>query len=258
LDTDYELFIKKIKRQTGIDLSLYKEAQMKRRLQTLKDKRNCSSFAAYAELVASDRVLLEELLDRITINVSEFYRNRSRWSDLEEKILPELLRHTKEMKIWSAACSTGEEPYTLAMIMEQHARRLPYSIFATDIDEQVLKQAEHGFYFEKALAEAPSAAVERFMDKHEHGFMVKNDLKRHIQFNKLNLLADEFKTGFDLIVCRNVMIYFTDEAKEILYQKFARSLKQDGILFVGSTEQIFHPGKYGLEAVEPFFYRKKP
>ncbi|MFC0188542.1 CheR family methyltransferase [Fictibacillus aquaticus] len=258
MDTDYELFIKKIKKQTGIDLSLYKEAQMKRRMQTLKDKRNCGSFAQYAELAAGDPVMLEELLDRITINVSEFYRNRTRWADLEEKILPELLKNTKDIKIWSAACSTGEEPYTLAMIMEQHTRRVPYSILATDIDEQVLKQAEHGFYFEKSVAEAPRAAVERFMDKHKHGLAVKKELKRNINFNKLNLLADEFRSGFDLIVCRNVMIYFTDEAKEILYRKFARALRDDGILFVGSTEQIFHPGKYGLEAVEPFFYRKKP
>ncbi|MFC7370515.1 CheR family methyltransferase [Fictibacillus iocasae] len=255
LDQDYEGFIKKIKSLTGIDLSLYKEAQMKRRLLSLKDKRNCSTFAQYGEEIQKDTVLLEEFLDRMTINVSEFYRNRARWADLENKILPGLIKSTNKLNVWSAACSTGEEPYTLAMILEQQ-KKTPYTILATDLDQQVLKTAEKGFYFEKAVSEAPKEVVDQFMEKVDFGLKVKDSLKKHLSFKRQNLLADDFASGFDLIVCRNVMIYFTEEAKDVLYKKFAAALKKDGILFVGSTEQIFSPGKYGLAGAEPFFYRK--
>jgi chemotaxis protein methyltransferase CheR len=257
MDLDYEEFKKSMLVKTGIDLSLYKEAQMKRRLIALRDKRSFRSFADYYQSLSSDRELLDEFLDRMTINVSEFYRNPSRWEVLEQKVLPRLLAERSSLKAWSAACSTGEEPYTLSMMLTEYKGLSTFSILATDLDEQVLEQAKNGFYFERAIQDVPTDKKRRCFSKQELGLKVTDSIKKQVTFRKQNLLSDPFGIDFDLIVCRNVMIYFTEEAKVVLYEKFSKALRPGGVLFVGSTEQIFNPGLYGLESEEPFFYRKK-
>src|SRR5690606_11983827 len=130
------------------DLSQYKEAQMKRRLTTLYAKRGFSSFAAFFDAMKRNRELYDEFLDRMTINVSEFWRNPNRWAVLEARHLPDLARNTKRLKCWSAACSTGEEPYTLAMIMDKLGVLSTSTIHATDIDEGALDKAKQGVYAE--------------------------------------------------------------------------------------------------------------
>ncbi|KZE66245.1 chemotaxis protein CheR [Fictibacillus phosphorivorans] len=257
MDRDYEDFKKSIYDQTGIDLSLYKEAQMKRRLIALRDKRSYGTFSDYYQSLKKNPELLIEFLDRMTINVSEFYRNPARWDVLEKKIIPLLVEDRSSLKVWSAACSTGEEPYSLSMMLSDYQTNLSrFSILATDLDQQVLEQAKKGFYFEKALKDVPSDKRVRHTAKEELGIRVSDSVKKHVTFKKQNLLSDRFESDYDLIVCRNVMIYFTEEAKAVLYQKFSKALRKGGVLFVGSTEQIFNPGLYDLESVEPFFYRK--
>lgn len=253
---DYQTFIGKIKMKTGIDLSLYKEAQMKRRLTSLYERKGYRDFTDYYGAIHNDRAMLNEFLDRMTINVSEFYRNKERWEVLDKKILPQLLSNSKRLKIWSAACSTGEEPYSLAMVLSSHVPLRDISILATDLDEGVLEKAQVGLYSERSLKEVPQVVKNEFFINEGTHYQVTNDLKRTVTFNKHNLLNDRYGNGYDLIVCRNVMIYFTEEAKDQIYKKFADSLKQGGILFVGSTEQIFNPEKYGFESIEPFFYKK--
>jgi len=253
---DYAVFIGNIKKKTGIDLSLYKEAQMKRRLTSLYEKRGYRNFIDYYEAIHNDKELLEEFLDRMTINVSEFYRNAQRWDVLEKKIFPKLLAQNKKLKIWSAACSTGEEPYSIALVLLSHVPLRDISILATDLDLGVIERAKVGLYPERALKEVPVPIVKQHFVNEGHFYQVKDDIKRTVTFKQQNLLEDRFDTGFDLIVCRNVMIYFTEEAKEQIYMNFSKALKQGGILFVGSTEQIFNPSKYGLESEDTFFYRK--
>ncbi|MDQ0257476.1 chemotaxis protein methyltransferase CheR [Evansella vedderi] len=252
--SDYWGFVESIKRKTGIDLSLYKEAQMKRRLTSLRDKRGFHSFEHYFKALMGDKRLLDEFLDRMTINVSEFFRNPGRWEVLDKKILPKLMENNKKLKIWSAACSTGEEPYTLAMLLKK--KQQAADILATDLDEMILKRAKHGYYSERSLKGVPKEILQVNFTKDELGFQIKAELKKDIRFIKHNLLSESFEKGFDLIVCRNVMIYFTEEAKEVIYRKFSASLKTNGILFVGSTEQIFNPKKYKLVTEDTFFYRK--
>ncbi|AZB43337.1 protein-glutamate O-methyltransferase CheR [Bacillus sp. FJAT-42376] len=253
---EYQLFAKNMYELTRIDLSLYKEAQMKRRLTSLYEKKGFASFSQYFQAIKKEDSLLLEFLDRMTINVSEFYRNGKRWETLEKTILPELALKTGRLKIWSAACSTGEEPYTLAMISKNLGVSSPM-ITATDLDENVLARAKLGLYAERSLKEVPVTSKNRFFTSNGDAFEVKEEIKKMVQFKKHNLLSDPYENQLDLIVCRNVLIYFTEEAKEIIYQKFSQALKKDGYLFVGSTEQIFHPDRYGFESAEPFFYRKK-
>lgn len=254
--TDYTDFIQKINKKTGIDLSLYKEAQMKRRLTSLYEKRGFKNFNDYYLAIHNDKQLLDEFLDRMTINVSEFYRNSQRWDVLDKKIFPMLLSANKKLKIWSAACSTGEEPYSLAMVLSSHSPLKDISILATDLDSGVLERARVGLYSERSLKEVPKVILNKYFINEGQHYQVKDEIKKTVQFKQQNLLNDPYGTGFDLIVCRNVMIYFTEEAKDQIYQGFSKALRPGGVLFVGSTEQIFNPSKYGFESEETFFYRK--
>ncbi|MGG0716696.1 protein-glutamate O-methyltransferase CheR [Robertmurraya massiliosenegalensis] len=254
---DYEQFVANIKKKTGIDLSLYKEAQMKRRLTSLYEKRGYHSFNDYYLELKENKTLLDEFLDRMTINVSEFYRNGKRWEVLEKKILPKLLEKNSRLKIWSAACSTGEEPYTIAMIMSKFMPLSGVQILATDIDENAISRAKIGAYPERSLNEVPDDMKRKFFKQDGSFYHLSEKIKKTVSFKKQNLLADPFGGPFDLIVCRNVLIYFTEDAKDILYTKFSGALKEDGIFFVGSTEQIFNPSLYGFETEDTFFYRKR-
>lgn len=255
-DRDFNQFILTIKKKTGIDLSLYKEAQMKRRLTTLRDKRGFTNFEAYGQAVLKEHALMAEFLDRMTINVSEFFRNPNRWEVIEERIFPELLQTKKRVKCWSAACSTGEEPYTMAMILSSMTTRAAVQIEATDLDEGVLKKAKLGVYTERSIKDVPHKYL-KFFKQDGALYTVHDEIKQWVNYRQQNLLRDPFDRDYDLIVCRNVMIYFTEPAKEALYHKFSQSLRPGGYLFVGSTEQLFHPEQYGLESADTFIYRRK-
>ncbi|GGM22859.1 chemotaxis protein methyltransferase [Paraliobacillus quinghaiensis] len=254
--SDYQIFSQSIKKKTGIDLTLYKEVQMKRRLTSLRDKKGFSDFNSYYQALVSNKELMEEFLDKMTINVSEFYRNSSRWNILENKILPDLLKKNRKLKIWSAACSTGDEPYTIAMMLSQYVDLDDVSILATDIDDKILERAKKGIYTERALKEVPPKLKEKFFKKDGSLYTIDDKIKSAITFKKHNLLSDPYPSNFDLIVCRNVLIYFTEEAKTTIYEKFSRALVEQGVFFVGSTEQIFNPNKYDFKVVDTFFYQK--
>ncbi|MBM7552465.1 CheR family methyltransferase [Thalassobacillus pellis] len=256
MENDYIEFIKSIKTKTGIDLSLYKEAQMKRRLTSLREKRGYKNFYSYHKALTDDPLLLEEFLDRMTINVSEFFRNYNRWKVFEEKVVPHLLQNKLKLKIWSAACSTGEEPYTIAMILRKYLPPHHIHITATDLDENALVRAKKGIYPERSLNEVPNDIKVKHFKRNGALYSLDDSIKQAVTFKKHNLLADRFERNFDVIVCRNVMIYFTEEAKQNIYHNFTNSLITGGIFFVGSTEQIFSPEKYDLKLFDTFFYQK--
>lgn len=255
-DRDFSQFIVRIKQKTDIDLSQYKEAQMKRRLTTLRMKHGFHNFEDYWKAIEQNRSMLNEFLDRMTINVSEFWRNPSRWEVLQKRFFPEMLSSANRLKVWSAACSTGEEPYTLAMILSELGVLQRSSLLATDLDSNVLQKAMEGSYLERSLRDVPPAYRQKYFKQADGAYLVSDSLKQFIQFKQQNLLHDLFDSSFDLIVCRNVMIYFTEEAKHLLYHKFSKALKPGGLLFVGSTEQIFSPAQYGFETADTFFYHR--
>lgn len=255
-DRDFALFVKKVKDFSGIDLAQYKETQMKRRLTTLRQNKGYDTFASFFEAIAKDKTLLYEFFDRMTINVSEFWRNPGRWELLERKFIPEMIRENRKLKCWSAACSTGEEPYTLAMILAEYGVLGSAALLATDIDEGALIKAKQAVYLDRSTRDVPEKYLKKYFRREGEMYLIVDELKRAVKFQKQNLLEDSFDQQFDLIICRNVMIYFTEEAKHKLYQKFARALKPGGLFFIGSTEQIFTPGQYQLEPADTFFYRK--
>ncbi|QAA22614.1 CheR family methyltransferase [Sporolactobacillus terrae] len=251
---DYETFKRLFFNLTGIDLCLYKEEQMKRRLNTLRMRHGFSSFEDLAHHLREDHALLDETLSRMTINVTEFFRNRQRWTVLEKKI-SQMASRKGTITVWSAACSTGEEAYSLAILMSKYLPQNQFSILATDIDEKVLQRARDGIYPELAI-HGLNADERRFFINKGSQFEVQPQLKQSVHFRKHDLLLDPPPKSFDLIVCRNVLIYFTEEGKQSIYHKLGQALKPEGILFVGSTEQIFNAARYQLKASETFFYEK--
>lgn len=256
---DYEGFKSQVYALTKIDLSAYKERQMKRRIDALISKNKFKGYDDYVVAIKSDKDLLEEFVNYLTINVSEFYRNPEQWKVLENEIFPELIKASggKPLKIWSAACSTGDEPYSLAMVLSKFTSLSNIHILATDIDKQVLEKAKLGLYNEKSLAGLPKEYITKYFTKvGTSSYQISNDVKKCVEFKQHNLLKDSYPTNFDLILCRNVLIYFTEEAKEEVYRKFNDTLRKGGVLFVGSTEQIIKYRELNYESKRSFFYTK--
>ncbi len=252
----YSMFMDLVFKKSGIDLASYKEKQMKRRIEALAARRGFNSLPDYFTCLDNDNKLYYEFINYITINVSEFYRNPGQWKVLQEEIMPILLKDKKGLKIWSCACSTGEEPYSLVMLLTEFMKLEEVKIIATDIDEEAIEKAKTGIYKENSLKNLSSAFVDRFFIKDCSQYRITDEVKKRVEFRKLNLLKDDYPPQCDLIVCRNVLIYFTEQAKQHIYKKFSGALSSKGILFVGSTEQIVLPGKYNFSPIKAFFYTK--
>ena len=253
---NYDDFKKAVLRLTGIDLNAYKENQMKRRIDSLITRNRISGYSEYVSLIRLDKAKLDEFVGYITINVSEFWRNAEQWTVLENKILPMILKNDG-IRVWSAACSTGDEPYSLVMLLADHLPLSKIKVTATDIDKQVLIKAKAGIYAEKSLKGLPAKYRNKyFVRKNESSFEIAEEVKRCVTFREHDLLSSVYPSCFDLILCRNVLIYFTDEAKNSVFRRFSKSLNDGGILFLGSTEQILYPKDVGFVPISSFFYKK--
>ena len=255
---DYEAFKKNILSLTGIDLNAYKERQMKRRIETLATKQGFDTFEGYYKDLKGNAEHRKQFMNYLTINVSEFYRNPNQWEILTKNILPDIMSTNKgELKIWSAACSTGDEPYTISMIMKELFPKTRFRLTATDLDDLVISFAKEGNYLEKSLAGLPKQYVSKYFVKQSDGsYQLDKEIMQKVNFKQHNLLADRYETGYDLIVCRNVLIYFTEEAKFEVFKKFYQSLRPGGYLFIGNTEQILQAKEIGYEPKYSFFYKK--
>lgn len=258
MEDNYEQFKKDVFQLTKIDLNAYKERQMKRRIDALISKQKASSYKDYVRLLKEDKAMFDEFVNYLTINVSEFYRNPELWKVLEKDVMPVVLEKKRNPKIWSAACSTGDEPYSLVMLLNQFLPLSQIHIIATDIDKQVLDKARMGLYNDKSLKGLPNGFLNKYFTQvNEHNYQINAEVKKCVEFKEHNLLKDAYPTACDMIVCRNVVIYFTEEAKNEIYKKFNAALVPEGFLFVGSTEQIIQPGAIGYKSFRSFFYRKE-
>lgn len=254
---DYEYLKKEVLALTAIDLNCYKEKQMKRRIDTLISKHKIEGYDKYVQGLRSDRALFDEFVNYITINVSEFYRNPEQWKFMDEKVIPELIdKFGKSLKIWSAACSTGDEPYSLVMALSRHLPLNNIKIYATDLDKQVIAKAKVGLYAEKSVEAVPADLKSKYFTKVGPSYKIGDEIKARVEFKEHNLLKDAYPTDYHMIVCRNVLIYFTEEAKDEVFRKYYNSLARGGVLFIGSTEQIINYKEIGYERKNSFFYQK--
>lgn len=252
----WEWFIKQFEMMSKIDLTAYKRPQMERRINSFMRAVNSSSYKEFMELIQSDKNIYRKFIEHLTINVSEFFRNPNHWEVLEQEIIPVLLKQRSSLKIWSAGCSTGEEAYSLAMLFREKFPGKVERIIASDLDQEVLERASIALYSSKAAQTLPANYLNKYMHQEGDFFRVADEIKKMVNFERQDLLKDAFAKDYDLILCRNVVIYFTEETKQRLYRKFVEALRPQGVLFIGSTEQIFQAKEIGFQSLATFFYQK--
>ena len=254
---DYEYFKREILALTQIDLNCYKERQMKRRIDSLITKHSITGYDQYVKALRENSEYFEEFINFITINVSEFYRNPEQWRTLDATVFPELIKKFgKNLRIWSAACSTGDEPYSLVMALSKHLPLNQIKIIATDLDKQVIAKAKVGLYNDKSIAAVPDDLKRKYFTQVGPSYKIADEIKERVEFREHNLLKDPYINDCHLIVCRNVLIYFTEEARDDVFRKFNKSLVSGGYLFIGSTEQMINHKEIGYERNGAFFYTK--
>jgi len=254
---EYIFVKKKIRELTRFDLDNYGSGQMMRRLDGFISRTKAENVAHYFKLLENDIKELEKLQDFITINVSEFFRDTPHFNVLQSQVLPDLLRQAKRLNIWSAGCSNGAEPYSVAMILENLTPGVNHRIMATDIDKNIIAQAAAGGpYKESDIRNVAKVFGLKHLVVKDGGYWVSEELRKKIIFHQHDLTRDAFEGAFDLIMCRNVVIYFSDEAKKKLRKKFYDALKVNGVLFIGGTETMLDAGALGFQRVCACFYKK--
>lgn len=257
MEQDLISFEKWVYKSLAIDLSAYKSKQLHRRILSIMNRSGFRDLKSYSEAIGRDEYLRNTFLDYITINVSEFFRNKPMFDDLEERINNNLLNKHSSLKIWSAACSIGAEPYSLAIILDKASKGRRHSILATDIDNSILERAKLGIYKANEIRNVSSYDLKKYFQKKDDKYLINNDIKKRINLKKHDLILDDYERDFHLITCRNVVIYFNNDIKKRLYQKFYHSLVPGGLLFVGATETIFNYRELGFEKISTFLYQKK-
>jgi chemotaxis protein methyltransferase CheR len=256
-EQEWLAFRAQLERAVGVPLGAYKEPQMKRRLASLMARKSLSTWWAFAAAISADPELLREVRETLTINVSEFFRQPERFEELRTVHIPRLLEDRARLRFWSAGCSIGCEPYTVAMILDELGERSPHRILATDLDVPALAQAQRGDGYNPAeIRNVPVATLERFLTRAGDTFAVAPQLKRRITFRRHDLLSDPYPANLDVILCRNVAIYFTPQAKEHVFAAFVAALRPGGLLFVGGSEMVTRPRDYGLRQAGISLYER--
>jgi chemotaxis protein methyltransferase CheR len=254
LADDYVAFCHGVRRLCTLDLLQYKRGQMERRIRTFAARRDLTDLGDYLALLKRDETELARFLDRVTINVSQLWRNPDQWTQLARNVLPEAARDGR-LRAWSAGCSYGAEAYTLAAVCR--AANLHVAVRGTDIDARMIERAREGVFSDEDARSAPPAALERWFEREDEGWRAGRDLRRCVAFETGDLLQMRFpRAAHDLVLCRNTVIYFTDETRDELHGRLADSLRPGGFLMIGSTERVTNPAAIGLEAVYPFVYRR--
>lgn len=252
---DFTEFHNWIYKEFNINLNAYKPEQLNRRIGSLMSRSGITSLDEYKKILISDKEQREKFLDFITINVTEFFRNPELFFELQG-VIREYSKNNTRLKIWSAACSIGCEPYSIAMILNDINPNIRANILATDIDNNILKRAKIGEYLPVEMKNVSETFKRKYFNQINDKFVINEKIKSMVTFKKHDLILDNYDTDFDLIVCRNVIIYFKNEVKKKIFEKFSNSLKKDGLLFVGATESIYNYKEFQLEKVSTFIYKK--
>lgn len=266
-DKEFKRFSDYIKANYGIYLKQEKRSLIMGRLQNVLLQKNYESFSQYFDYVLADKTgnALVTLIDKVTTNHTFFMREPEHFIYFKNKILPELSSNIqdRDLRIWSAGCSSGEEPYTLAMLMNDYYGNekalWDTKILATDISSSVLKTAVNGEYANDRIHSLPEIWKSNYFKRSSNGsYMVADKIKDEVIFRKFNLMQSvfPFKRKFHVIFCRNVMIYFDNDTRRKLVNKFYEATESGGYLFIGHSESLTR-GETKYKYVMPAVYRKE-
>jgi chemotaxis protein methyltransferase CheR len=263
-DSDFNKLRAIVHKQTGITIADNRRSMLFSRLQRRLRETGETTFRSYIEKVSSDPAEMQELTNRVTTNETYFYRTPRVWSYFRNTAIPRFLdsRSQRQMKVWSAAASTGEEGHTLGVVLEDVRKSTPgfdYSVLGSDISSRVLAIAKEGHYVGRPVArfkrEDPDLFEKYMIGNDTDGYRVAPDIKRRIQFKLHNLLMPLSSGGpFDVVFLRNVLIYFTQQDQEKILANIHKQLRPEGTLIIGESETL-KTLKCDFEAVEPLVYR---
>jgi len=256
---DYAVFCEGVRRLCQVDLSQYKRNQMERRVRSFAERRGAGALPAYLQTLERDPLELERFLDRMTINVSQLWRNPSQWATLASSVMPDLApRAGAPIRAWSAGSSYGAEAYTLAAVGQHAMPGVAWEIRGTDIDRRMVARAREGVFSETDARDAPPEQLRRSFERVPEGWRAGATLRAVTSFEVGDLLRMSLRPqSYDLILCRNTVIYFTEDVRDALHQRLAQALRPGGCLMIGSTERVTDPGAIGLTPTHPFTYRKR-
>jgi len=265
-DKDFALFSKLVYDKTGINLAQGNKKQLlQSRVNKVLRKRNIATYRDYYDIVKNDETgrELEEFINLISTNVTQFFREEKHFDFLKEVWFKDFdFKHSQHVKIWCSASSTGEEPYTIAITMQELlGDKYGYDIFASDIDTTVLQRAAKGVYPVSSVEKMDKHLVKKYFQEGKNdaaGYVkVKDILKKHVKYQRLNLIEPfRLPTTYDIVFCRNVMIYFDTPTKQSIVYKFFDVMNNGAYLMIGHSESLNgfkHPFKY----VQPATYRKE-
>jgi len=254
---EYVDFCEGIRRLSTIDLLQYKRGQMERRIRTFAGTRGHAGLPAYLSALRRDASELERFLDRVTINVSQLWRHPEQFEVLGRDVLPELAR-TGRVRAWSAGCSYGAEAFTLAAVCRSVIPRANVTITGVDIDGRMVERARTGvFTAADARSVAPGLMAKWFTKRPDGSYEALPALRALCRFEVGDLLRVRPRPGaYDLVMCRNTVIYFNDEVRDALHERLVTALRPGGYLVVGATERVSDPAAIGLAPTHPFTYRK--
>ncbi|MDR0400228.1 MAG: protein-glutamate O-methyltransferase CheR [Treponema sp.] len=242
-DADFQKYKALIYKESGITFTATNRAILESRIKEQLRSRNIDSVKAYFEKISTSREELKNFLDSITTNLTRFFRNQAHFDALEHYVIPELIKAkqgSNTIKIWSAGCSTGEEPYTIAMLLSDI---LPpswkYEILASDISLKCLMTAKEGFYADSRVVGIPDNYLKKYFDKVDGGYKVHADIMSRIRFDYHNLANESGQRNLDIVFCRNVIIYFDEIAQAAVINRFWDSMAGKSYLFIGHSESLF-------------------
>jgi chemotaxis protein methyltransferase CheR len=254
---DFTALCELVRRLSGVDLLQYKRGQMERRVRTFAQRRGTPDLAAYGLRLKADEDELDAFLDRVTINVSHLWRHEDQWTALSETILPELARRGR-VRCWSAGSSYGAEAFTLAAVAMGSIPNARVEIQGIDLDRRMVERARTGRFSVEDARTAPQPLLQRwFVPADEGGWQAKPELMRMTRFEVGDLLRMPIQRArYDLIMCRNTVIYFTEEVRDALHARLADALAPGGYLVVGTSERVVDAAALGLTSPFHFIYRK--
>lgn len=245
-DQELQVLLDKIYRDKGFDFRQYREKSLRRRLERRLHATKAKSYEEYTAILDRDGAEYGRLIDSLTINITQFLRDPEAFDMLAKVVFPEVVffadsHEQKEIRIWSAGCAGGEEPYSIVMLLgEVLARRLRdfhITVYATDIDENSLARAREGKYDAATISKLPEVLVERHFT-YDGQYRIRHKVRQLVEFKQHNLVSDEPFTGLDLVSCRNVVMYFSRDLQEQVFMDFHHGLRQGGFLFLGKAETL--------------------
>jgi chemotaxis methyl-accepting protein methylase len=251
----------------GVNLSMYRSTCMRRRIMHRLNMVGCDSIEEYFMFIGSNPEEIEKLMDIITIHVTGFFRDKDVFSNLERTVLPAMISAKEEsrqssIRVWSAGCSTGEETYSLAILLNHLVRRsgsgLAMEVFGTDLSEESCKTARSGLYSAEKIEEVPSQMKSEAFEPEGSLYRISPAIRKKVRFIVHNLFSPSPFSMLDLIVCRNVLIHFEPDGRGRINKYFYESLRDDGLLMLGKSEALGSDALDLFELVHPRskIYRK--